>query len=257
MTLVFSFIIYRNRQRKPKTIAVCTVDQHSTNRTSNQYDTISPSTTEQSFSTKDSGSPSYHSSAKNAKASTKRPGHIKTKLSEIHCDDYSEINLRQTETTANVDKPEEHFSVVNYDNAVTNNTEVAECFILEAENYETNTQNIKTMDTAEAPTEYFLLETENTYNDINPVDIEEYDGKESMPDTEYNRIILFSNTSITIDPNYDELGIGKDDGKADYSSLGGQMDKFTEKVDYSHISATRTVHHDQGDQYANLELNYM
>ena len=257
MTLVVAFTFYRNRQRQPKTIDMCTVDQQTTNRTSNQYDTISPSATEQSFSTKDCESRPHYSFAQNAETSTKLPCDTKAELIETVGDHYSKINLGPTESIENVDKPKVHYNVVNDDNVMTNNTEVAEYFILETEKYETKPQNTKTIDTAEAPDEYFILETENTYNDINPVDIVDNDGKESMPDTEYNRIILFSNTFITVDPNYDELGIGKDDCKADYSSLGSHMDKSTEKVDYSHIAATRTVHNDQGDQYANLELNYM
>ena len=228
---MFSITFNRQKRKKQEPVTKGAIDQHTTERASNQYETISTCTGQQSLSPKDCerNSNQIGTQIDNAIAETysSTSCHTEAEFEVTVLENYHEIDLNHTKTAAIIGGPKETPNDANEGKVETNNTETADH-------------------------EYFILEAEDTYNEINPEDIvTEYDEEDSTSVTEYNRI-QFSKKAFTVDPNYDELGVGKNEGTYDYSSRRDNMVQLTEIFDYSHVTANCNVRNDYDDQYSHL-----
>ena len=161
-----------------------------------------------------------------AETNSNQPSHtvdrFEARVSDIS---YSEIDFQQTETASKVGRPKEPLSNDNEDYVEANDNE--------------------------AP-EYFILEAEDTYNEIDPTDVEEY-NEQATPDSEYNRL-RFSDRAFTADPNYDKLGGDRAESKGDYSILSDNVIHLTVMTDYSHVAAQINVNNEQDDQYSDWSV---
>ena len=222
---------YRRQNKRRESASKDQSNQHAIYRASNQYESMSLADSRTSASATNGLSPTengghYHPfSAEPAKSfvttNSYHPSHTEGRVRD---NDYNEIYFQQTETASKDGEPKTSLSYANEDKVEANDNE---------------------------DPEYSIHEAEDTYNEISPTDVEEY-NEQATSDSEYNRI-RFSERAFTVDPNYDKLGGGKADSNGDYSILSDNVIHLTVMTDYSHVAAQRNANNEQDDQYSHLK----
>ena len=134
----------RQKQRGHESVAIGAIDQQTMDRASDQYETMSqgtegqshtyekcdqyetmsPCTEEQNHTYEKCERQSYQYSAQTANKVTETmshsPRHTNSESRDTVSEDNSETRLNQTEITADVGRPKEHFNDANEDNVKTN-----------------------------------------------------------------------------------------------------------------------------------------